>query len=70
MKEVIVMVQGMMCEGCETRIQNALKVQKEVQEVKADHTTGKVVVTLQEDLDEKIIREKIENLGFEVKELK
>ena len=70
MEEVIVMVQGMMCEGCETRIQNALKVQKEVQEVKADHTTGKVVVTLQEDLDEKIIREKIENLGFEVKEIK
>ena len=70
MKEVIVMVQGMMCEGCETRIQNALKVQKEVQEVKADHTTGKVVVTLQEDLDEKIIREKMENLGFEVKEIK
>ena len=70
MKEVIVMVQGMMCEGCETRIQNALKVQKEVQEVKADHTTGKVMVTLQEDLDEKIIREKIENLGFEVKEIK
>ena len=70
MKEVIVMVQGMMCEGCETRIQNALKVQKEVQEVKADHTTGKVVVTLQEELEEKIIREKIENLGFEVKEIK
>ena len=70
MKEVIVMVQGMMCEGCETRIQNAQKKQKEVQEVKADHTTGKVVVTLQEDLDEKIIREKIENLGFEVKEIK
>ena len=41
-----------------------------MQEVKADHTTGKVVVTLQEDLDEKIIREKIENLGFEVKEIK
>lgn len=70
MKEVIVMVQGMMCEGCETRIQNALKVQKEVQEVKADHTTGKVMVTLREDIDEKIIREKIENLGFEVKEIK
>ena len=70
MKEVIVMVQGMMCEGCETRIQNALKVQKEVQEVKADYTTGKVMVTLREDIDEKIIREKIENLGFEVKEIK
>ena len=70
MKEVIVMVQGMMCEGCEARIQNALKVQKEVQEVKADHTTGKVVVTLQEKIKEKIIREKIENLGFEVKEIK
>ena len=53
MKEVIVMVQGMMCGGCETRIQNALKVQKEVQEVKADHTTGKVMVTLREDIDEK-----------------
>ena len=70
MKEVIVMVQGMMCGGCETRIQNALKVQKEVQEVKADYTTGKVMVTLREDIDEKIIREKIENLGFEVKEIK
>lgn len=70
MKEVMVIVEGMMCGGCEARIQNALKAQKEVQEVKADHTTGKVVITLNEDLEEKVIREKIENLGFEVKEIK
>lgn len=70
MKEVEVIVEGMMCGGCEARIQNALKAQKEVQEVKADQTTGKVVITLNEDLEEKVIREKIENLGFGVKEIK
>lgn len=70
MKEVMVIVEGMMCGGCEARIQNALKAQKEVQEVKADYTTGKVVIMLNEDLEEKVIREKIENLGFEVKEIK
>jgi len=70
MKEVTVIVEGMMCGGCETRIQNALKAQKEVQEVHASHTDGKVVIRLQEDLSEEVIREKIENLGFQVKEIK
>lgn len=70
MKEITVMVEGMMCGGCETRIQNALKAQKEVQEVRASHTDGKVVISLKEDLAESVIREKIENLGFKVKEMK
>lgn len=70
MKEVIVKVEGMMCGGCETRIQNALKTQKEVQNVHASHVEGTVVLQLNADLAEDIIRQKIENLGFQVKEIK
>lgn len=69
MKQIKVKVEGMMCAGCETRIQNALKMQKEVEEVKANHNEQSVVISLKEDLSEEVIRQKIENLGFTVKEL-
>ena len=45
MKEKIFYVDGMMCEGCENRVKNALKNIEEVKDVTADHKTGKVVVT-------------------------
>ncbi len=68
MKETIIKVEGMVCNGCENRVQNALKNIDGVENVVADHTTGTVTVTSKNEVAESVIKEKIEDIGFEVKE--
>ena len=65
MKELLIKVEGMMCNGCENRVQNALKTIEGVEEVVASHEAGTVKVTVKSDLDENIIKEKIEDIGYE-----
>ncbi len=67
MKELIFNVEGMVCNGCENRVQNALKTIDGVEEVIANHENGTVKVTLNKEVDENTIKEKIEDIGFEVK---
>ena len=55
----------MMCEGCENRIKNALSSIDGVQKVEANHTTGEVVVTTNKEIEISIIKDKIDDLGFE-----
>jgi Cu2+-exporting ATPase len=66
MKETIIKVEGMVCNGCENRVKNALKNISGVEEVIADHTTGIVKVTSNEEVLENTITEKIEDLGFDI----
>lgn len=66
MKEIIIKVDGMMCKGCENRIQNSLKNVDGIENVIANHKTGEVKITLQNELNECIIKEKIEDIGFKV----
>ena len=68
MKELVIKVEGMVCGGCENRVQNALKLVDGVEDVVANHNDGTVKVTLSKDVDKSILSEKIEDLGFEVKE--
>jgi copper chaperone CopZ len=66
MKETIINVKGMVCNGCENRVKNALKNINGVENVEADHNTGKVTVTSNEDTLKSVMEETIENIGFEV----
>lgn len=66
MEETIIKVEGMMCTGCENRIQNAVSEIKGVESVKADHEKG--IVEVKGTADIKEIKEAIEDIGFEVKE--
>ena len=68
MKEIILNVEGMHCEGCETRIQNAVKNIKGVESVIANHNDGTVKITLNTNIEKSVIAETIEDIGFEVKE--
>ncbi len=68
MKETVIKVEGMVCNGCENRVQNALKNIDGVEDVVADHTTGTVKVTSKSEVSEDVMKEKIEDIGFEVKE--
>lgn len=66
MKNIILNVEGMACGGCEKRIQNALLKVDGVKEVVANHTTGKVNLTIEDTLEEKILKNIISELGFEI----
>ncbi len=66
MKETIINVKGMVCNGCENRVKNALKTIEGVEEVEANYTNGIVKVTSKEEVEESALKEKIEDIGFEV----
>lgn len=68
MKETIIKVEGMVCGGCENRVQNALKTIEGVENVVANHTKGTVRVTSKDGVEVETMKEKIEDIGFEVKE--
>lgn len=68
MKEVILNVEGMECGGCEKRIQNTLKSVKGIKKVVANHIDGTVKITAKEEVSIKDIKEKIDNIGFCVKD--
>lgn len=68
MKETIIKVEGMVCNGCENRVQNALKTIEGVENVIANHTNGTVIITSKNDVTENVMKEKIEDIGFKVKE--
>ena len=66
MKDIELKVEGMVCNGCENRVKNALKNINGVEGVEANYTTGIVKVTASDDVLENTIKEKIEDIGFEV----
>lgn len=68
MKEVVIKVEGMMCSGCENRVQNALNEVEGVETVVANHEEGTVKVTLNTDIDLEVLTDTIEDLGFDVEE--
>ena len=66
MKETLLKVKGMVCNGCENRIKNALENMEGIKNVVADHISGIVTVTANNDVSEDKMKEKIEDIGFEV----
>ncbi len=66
MKETIIKVEGMVCTGCENRVQNALKTIEGIESVEANHKEGTVKVISTNEVTENAIKEKIEDIGFDV----
>lgn len=66
MKEINLNVEGMMCEGCENRVKNAVSKIKGVKEVHANHEKGIVNVLADDNTNEDEIKQKIENLDYKV----
>jgi len=65
LQEIILNVKGMMCEGCENRIKNALSNIEGIKNIVANHKEGTVTITaVNIDIDK--VKEKIEDIGFEV----
>lgn len=66
MRETIIRVRGMMCNGCENRVKNALSELDGIESVEASHTEGTVKVISNEGTNMDIIKERIVDLGFEI----
>ena len=66
MKKIILKVNGMVCNGCENRVENTLKNIEQVAKVKANHKKNLVTITLKEEIDTDILEKAIENLGYEI----
>ena len=66
MKKINLIVNGMVCGGCENRVKNAIKNIEGVENVTADHNTGKVIVISNNEVSEEIIEETLEDIGYEV----
>lgn len=67
MKEVIITVEGMSCQSCVEKIQTALKELNGVNQIEVDLVSKTVKVLSDEEIDKKILFQKIEELGYEVK---
>ena len=61
------LVGGMMCENCEHHVQEALKKVDGIEDAKADHTTGKVVLAVTKDPDENAMKKAVEDADYEYK---
>lgn len=66
MEKIIIKVKGMVCNGCENRIKNAIEQIEGVEQVTADYKKGIVTIELNSKVNKDIIYDKIENIGFEV----
>lgn len=66
MKEIVLKVEGMVCGGCENRVKNSLLTIEGIQKVNADYTKSIVTIECKEEVSENIIKERIDNLGFNV----
>ena len=66
MKEIKMKVNGMVCEGCENRVKNALSIIDGVEKIEANHKIGIVTVILNKEIEKSVIEEKIDDLGFKI----
>ena len=66
MNKIELNVKGMMCGGCENRVKNKLGEIQGVEDVMANHETGKVSVKCSSSVAKEILEEAIEDLGFEI----
>ncbi len=68
MKKINLKVFGMVCNGCENRIKNALLNIEGVSKVNANHNKNLVTIVLKDEVDQNILIDEIKKLGFEVEE--
>lgn len=62
----VIFIDGMSCSHCQKRVEEALKKQREVKEIGVDLRNKKAEVVLSKDIDDRKLKEIIENLGYKV----
>lgn len=70
-KKIEIRISGMSCTGCENRVENILKNIENVESVNANYNTGIVEIETNniKDLDIDMIKETLEDLGYDILEV-
>ncbi len=68
--EVTISIDGMKCEGCTKRVENVLSNIKEVEKYDVSLEKKQAIVILKKNIEDNILKNKIENLGFNVLDIK
>lgn len=69
--KIEIRISGMSCTGCENRVENVLKNIENVESVNANYNTGIVEIGTNDikDLDIDVIKETLEDLGYDILEV-
>ena len=69
--KIEIRISGMSCTGCENRVENVLKNIENVESVNASYNTGIVEIGIYniKDLDIDMIKEILEDLGYDILEV-
>lgn len=71
--KIEIRISGMSCTGCENRVENVLKNIENVESVNANYNTGIVEIETNNikdlDLDIDMIKETLEDLGYDILEV-
>lgn len=61
-------VKGMQCEHCSNAVKKGLLTLEEVNNVEVDLKTGRVDLELSKDIDNEVLKKKIEEVGYKINE--
>lgn len=69
--KIEIRISGMSCTGCENKVENVLKNIENVKSVNANYNTGIIEIETNniKDLDIDIIKETLEDLGYDILEV-
>lgn len=69
--KIEIRISGMSCTGCENRVENVLKNIENVESVNANYNTGIVEIRTNDikNLDIDVIKENLEDLGYDILEV-
>ena len=69
--KIEIRISGMSCTGCENRVENVLKNIENIESVNANYNTGLVEIETNniKDLDIDMIKETLEDLGYDILEV-
>lgn len=60
-------IDGMMCNMCESHMNDAIRNAFKVKKVTSSHSNGETIIISNEMLDEALIRDTVSQMGYELK---
>ncbi len=65
-----VTVNGMMCGMCEAHVNDIIRKNFDVKKVTSSHLKNRTIIVSREELNEDAIKQSIQSMGYEVKDIK
>ena len=63
-------INGMMCGMCEAHVNDIIRKNFDVKKVTSSHLKNRTIIVSKEELNEDAIKQSIQSMGYEVKDIK